>query len=189
MILCHRLHRNLSSRCHGSILPRRHRTGLHSDITTGRHHSIAFRRNLTLIYSGYRFTAAIGTVPYNLTIAGFILNTVIDNITIGRYDKLSCFIGLLNRTALIYDIILSIYSCMVTAFYRALCITNIGIRHHCCCTTFNQSVIIMYRITMYSYRIIRHYATAIMHRTDLQINRLSLHIRSPLNTLCGRRQI
>ena len=189
MILCHRLHRNLSSRCHGSILPRRHRTGLHSDITTGRHHSIAFRRNLTLIYSGYRFTAAIGTVPYNLTIAGFILNALIDNITICCYDKLSFFIGLLNRTALIYHIILSIYSRTVTTLYRTLCITNIGICYNSRCTTFNKSVIIVYRITMYSYRIICHYATAVMHRTHLQINRLSLHIRCPLNTLCGRRQI
>ena len=189
MILCHGLHRDLASSCHGSILTRRHRTGLHSDITTGRHHSIAFRRNLTSIYSGYRFTAAIGTIPYNLTIAGFILDAVIDNITICRYDKLSFFIGLLNRTALIYHIMLSIHSCTVTAFYRALCITNIGIRHHCCCATFNQSVIIVYRITMYSYRIIRHYATAIMHRTYLQINRLSLHIRCALNTLCRWCQI
>ena len=135
----------------------------HRYISTCNYCCFTSTTNTTLIYTGYRFTSIISTIPLNFAISCLILYACINHITSStNLCRTSC-ISLCNGTAFINNIVFSMHRNGVIAYNSPLCITNFIIRYNRSSIPFNKTIVIVNSITSKSHIFIRHNTTAIMH--------------------------
>ena len=174
MCSIHGFHRYIMAGRYMRIYIRGNNTCRHRYISACNYCCFTSTTNTTLIYTGYRLTSIISTIPLNFAISCLILYACIHYITTSTNLCGTSCISLCNGTAFINDVFLSIYRDCIVAYNSTLCITNFIIRYNRSHVTFNKTIIIMNSVTGNSYILVRHNTTTSMHGINGKVYGLGL---------------
>ena len=184
MCSIHGFHRYIMASRYMRIYIRSNNACRHRYISTCDYCCFTSTTNTTLIYTGYRFTSIISTIPLNFAISCLILYACINYITSCTNCCGTSCISLCNGTAFINDVFLSIYRDCIVPHNRTLCITNFVIRCNRSSVPFNKTIVIVNSITSKSHIFIRHNTTTIFHSINRKVNGLSLQICCTFYSFC-----
>ena len=109
MCSIHSFHRYIMAGRYMRIYIRGNNTCRHRYISTCDYCCFTSTTNTTLIYTGYRFTSIISTIPLNFAISCLILYACINHIASRTNLCRTSRISLCNGTAFINDVLLSMY--------------------------------------------------------------------------------